>query len=298
MLEILIVGAMITLLAGIAIFGVNEFYESGRRKAMFDETKQIGTALSFARDDIGYFPSMGLLPLSSATLTQAAEGTNLLNLAATDMYGYIGPFSALARNFKLGWKGPYMTFSEARRGLTRGTSALVSVYLPNMDRVVAWPADTWGNPYAVYLLSTDPNNASTFNTQGIRFINTPTELPNYWAAVVSYGKNGVPGGLGEEAIEALLVEDPALADAAMSEWDNLAQGSLFIEESGTALDFYGSQVPYFFVLRQVGASGNANLLSSQFQRVFPETVEIFRDDARVGQVGIRDTGSDDVFWAF
>ena len=73
LIEILIVGALISLLSGIAIFAVKQMYDSNRRKAMFDETRSIGTALHFAYEDLGFFPRLSVVGKTKSLLTFTSE---------------------------------------------------------------------------------------------------------------------------------------------------------------------------------------------------------------------------------
>ena len=54
-------------------------------------------------------------------------------------------------------------------------------------KVVDWPADPWGNPYVLYLLYLRDDGTYSF-------ILSPTQEPDFFCAVVSYGPNRVPGG--------------------------------------------------------------------------------------------------------
>lgn len=71
--------------------------------------------------------------------------------------------------------------------------------LTNGYNIDNWPADQWGNPYVLYLFKYIPR------TDSWDFVQTSGEEPNFWAAVVSYGPDGVPGSpAGGDTVDSLL----------------------------------------------------------------------------------------------
>jgi len=283
LLEILIVGALIALFSGIAIFAVQEMYDRNRAKAMFGEAYEIGTALSFAHNDLGFFPKLHLLRLP-ATLVIFPTGV----YPSFDMYGQFPPNNvSLIANVRENWNGPYIGTSEARNRQAQGGRGLVTVRLSDFSRgvtlpgigdasLVQWPTDTWGRPWVVYQVTTDFNLVSAQNPAGIRWISSPTELANYFNAVVSYGPNGVPGGLPPGGPYFTTEQDLA----------TLTRHRLFTDG-----DLYGTGA--FYTMKSLVATGEAALPAIEDLAYSLNTRS--NDE---GEVGILDPGSDDIIFRF
>lgn len=204
LIEMLIVGSLIALFSGIAMFGIQQMYDSNREKAMWAEVSSVGTASAFAHDDLGFYPRLDLLALPKALIVfeQTSQATYIR--PSIDCYGMYGTTGPQVSNINSNWKGPYLGMSETRK---RAHGGIVKMRLsdplsPNFQApddigdvsLVDWPADTWGNPYVLYQVTIDPALKSGTNPLGLRLVTNPTELANYFNAVVSYGPNKVPGG--------------------------------------------------------------------------------------------------------
>ncbi|MGB9692764.1 MAG: type II secretion system protein, partial [Candidatus Sumerlaeaceae bacterium] len=59
--EMLIVAALIALFSGLFIFSIETQYTLNKQKASVAECRQIATAMSFAQQDMGFFPKMCFL---------------------------------------------------------------------------------------------------------------------------------------------------------------------------------------------------------------------------------------------
>lgn len=197
LIEILVVALLIAILSAIGLISVRSFMERNRLRVVVGETYQIATALSFARDDIGFYPKLNFLLVGLNEL-----GTDLGPVSATNPinpdFEYFGnDISALTPRIvpsqrgttgAQGWQGPYMGMSEARRGL--GGPTVVTMELPISGVRVRYPADAYFQPYTLYQMSWDELNRPNF-------INGPEQLgqiADLFTAVVSYGPNQVPGG--------------------------------------------------------------------------------------------------------
>jgi len=216
LIEILIVAALISLLAGIAAINIQRAYVDNQRKATYGEARNLATALSFANEDIGIFPKLCFLTQNDKYIAppQVAPYTTPGSylLSGFDYIGFeVNQPATLTRRIIKNWaKGMgtpgYFSAGQGRRGLfqgRRGGMVRMEVPMVNYNPVVLppgeaqavydWPADPWGRPYVLYLLhlsGVDPRTGQPM----VSFLDTPTRSPNYTLAVVSYGPNGIPGG--------------------------------------------------------------------------------------------------------
>jgi prepilin-type N-terminal cleavage/methylation domain-containing protein len=294
LIEIMIVAALLAIFAGIAIFGARQMYNHNRRKAMFDETRQIGAALSLARDDLGFFPRIYLLdfPLSMVSYQTANNNVKMVRPAfdTYGMYSSVGPQANMIANQ---WRGPYMPFSSSKGAINFASKAFVKMRLsdrefqsfkgPNGEdlSVVSWPTDTWNNPYVFYEIYSDPKLVSTANPAGLRLIRTPTEIGNYFTAVVSYGPNRFPGGIREEK------QTPGVAVPTTTVAQALISVGLYVQGDL--------------------AGGNAEYTLKSFTSAYPDALIDNAFIERVGRSlqtgnplvpGILDPDSDDIIWRF
>lgn len=215
LIEILIVGALLALFAGIAIFNVSEMYNNNVRKAAVGETKNLATACAMAQQDLGFIPKFNYLTTPKNMITTSGPDVHIRG--DFDYIGFLNPTNPIwgaavlpiTNNFSA--RG-YYAFSQSRGGLNRGKGGIVKVRLPSgaqngaqddlSDSLVDWPADPWGNPYVLYLLKTteseDDGTPVDPSEPKARFIEEFKEAPDYLVAVVSYGPNGVPGAVWEK----------------------------------------------------------------------------------------------------
>lgn len=184
LVEMLVVSALIALFAGLAVFSITTQLEQNKKKAAVAECRQIATAMSFAQQDLGFFPKLSFLKFNVPSIKEALTGLPLTT-GALDYYGYPIPgLSPLMLDRK--WKGVYMTNNPDRLvDMTIQTGGSPGT------REMRWPADPWGNPYVAYLLSTTRPRDQSQPTQ--QFLQSSGEEADYFAGIVSYGRNGVPG---------------------------------------------------------------------------------------------------------
>ncbi len=211
LIEIFIVGALIALFAAMAIINIQGQFETNLRKITIGETREIGTALSFAYQDVGVFPKFSFLNRSLNMLFQIS-GPNTLPPG----FDYMGfNLSILQSRILSNWRGGYFSLAGTRNRIAQGRGGTVRMYIPELQTDLPWPADPWGNPYVLYLLYVD-------NEGRYDFINSPVQEPNFFCAVVSYGRNKVPGGT-----EDTPSNDPVLSALRLYEPYQPAQGIPF-----------------------------------------------------------------------
>ena len=61
LIEMLVVAALIAIFAGLAVFNIVEQLNREKEKAALAEARSIATAMSFAYDDLGFFPKLCFL---------------------------------------------------------------------------------------------------------------------------------------------------------------------------------------------------------------------------------------------
>jgi type II secretory pathway pseudopilin PulG len=212
LIEILVIVALIAMLSGIAVFQVKSVMDQTRIKATYPDLRSVADALTTAHFDLGFFPKLGFLSLSQPQLIQnntLPEDFEVMGFGTTQA---IGP-QRMAQIVDA-WNGPYFNAAGGRSPLKTGTRGYyVQMQMPRATSatplvdwpagtLVEWPADPWGSPYVVYLLHqdkavldpSDPTKTTYLKPPPPRFVRSPYEEPNYFAAVVSYGPNGIPGG--------------------------------------------------------------------------------------------------------
>jgi|GEM_PF-2274415 len=177
--EMLIVAALIALFSGLFIFSIETQYTLNKQKASVAECRQIATAMSFAQQDLGFFPKICFLRLNATNLISMLTG------AGYDAVEYHSlSVGDLQSRLLKQWKGPYAAFAQDRTVRMQFTTNGI---LKEFD----WPADPFGNPYVAYFVTTDPPSGG--NPIRHRFIWNAGEKPNEFAGIVSYGRNRVPG---------------------------------------------------------------------------------------------------------
>ncbi len=273
LIEMFIVGALIALFAGIAIFNIQGQYLANIRKITIAEVNQIHTALSFIKMDAGVFPKLNFLnkALFHPEVSVPVAGVDVRQLNLRNDFDYMGYTIGLGLESTIlsEWRGPYYSVSHTRRGVARAIGGVVTMLLPNTGIVTDWPADPYGEPYVLYLIRIDPTGA-------LDWVRSATDEPNYFAAVVSYGRNRVPGYRADTPIP------PA-------DFNRLKNERLYIEGGGTAPDIYGNpRVAQFTALT-----------ADKYDLPRLEALtKIGRTGIGADEVGIIDPGSDDIIYEF
>jgi len=195
LIEILIVGALIALFAGLAIIGIQAQFENNIRKATIGETRQIAMALDFAFNDVGFFPKLCFLDDSIQNLERESQD-QYGNPKTVYSYLHAVGINTLPRinTVESMWSGPYFSPAQYRTPASqgRGGARYVQFTEPGSGNAqFKWPLDPYNNPYAVYMLNINRSGGAY-----LEFVepDKPTQTGNFVNAVVSYGKNNVPGG--------------------------------------------------------------------------------------------------------
>lgn len=201
LVEMFIVGALIALFSSLAVFGVQQQFNSNIRKAAIGESRNIASALDFANLDTSIFPRLCWLPESRDGLDFIRQRDGLQVFTAGDIYGRPVAPAIAGETLRNTWEGPYFALSQSRRGVSQGRTGVVSMAFAqfnNNSLTYDWPSDPYGTPYTVYMLDID------LSSNQLRFVtdrdindvsrNDPTEKGNFVNAIVSYGLNLTPGG--------------------------------------------------------------------------------------------------------
>lgn len=319
LIEMLIVGSLIVLFAGLAMIGAQQMYDSNKKKAVQDEVKSIATALSAAKQDIGFYPRIYLLGMPfdqvcfPKTVTGNSDPASTANALLTyytrpamDTYGYFGYSNLQTPNCvyqvatSKGWRAPYMSITEARKANTSGgrKAGLVRVRLmePNytyFDRrytggedpsLVFWPADPWGNPYVVYHISVD--------------------LTDYGNGTTYYDPANNPKGM---RLILNPMEEGNYINAVVSYGPNRLPGGNDKQGTGNPANYNGWPGFELFVKGDLGGTGADFTLKS------PNATGAAKLDTTIagmaalaqslesktaGRIGVFNDGSDDIFYKF
>lgn len=185
LIEMLIVGALITLFSGLAVFSISTQLDRNKQKAAVAECRQIATAMSFAQQDLTFFPKICFLRFNLPNLLSELTGPPALGFDAVEYHSHM--VGNLAERLQRQWSrnGQYCGFNQDR-------IVKMTFSSNGADKTFWWPGDPWGNPYVAYFIHTQPGvNPGDSPTQ--RFVGNSGEQPNYYAGIVSYGPNHVPG---------------------------------------------------------------------------------------------------------
>lgn len=205
LIEVLIVAAILSILASIAVINVQHMMEDARRKAAMAEARSIATALTFARQETGFFPKLNylieqLMPNSPHEEDGVVDpNTNKVRVDFEYMSRPLTDPNDL--RIQGTWTGPYFSLSQTAKSSAEGTQGYSEIELPDREHADGtkvyrrWPKDHWKRPYVVYLLGVEPRLPSDQKLGNVTFLHTPTKAPNFAAAVVSYGPDGYPGAL-------------------------------------------------------------------------------------------------------
>jgi hypothetical protein len=205
-----------------------------------------------------------------------------------DYMGFIPGGTGLLTRMQQNWSGPYMGMSSARVGSNRGRGGIVQVRLSDVTpqtidgddiSVVPWPADPYGQPYVVYQL-----RAALFGaTQVAEFTEIETEIPDLLNAVVSYGRNGFPGG--NEFTSPLFADATLIPGALFVVGDLIGTGAAFTMKSAAATN------PD---LRLVNGGAQQITIQESLRPGRGLSVEPTQAQIDAGEVGVIDRTSDDI----
>lgn len=304
LVEIIIVGVLIAGFSSLAIFAIREQFEANKAKATIAEARQIATALEFANIDTGIFPKLSFLTESIEGLRFAGQdfGSVPVLFSSLDIYGrqtlgaglptevVSGQIQRNVNRINNNWNGPYFALSPTRRAFAQGRGGYAYMLSPDLPNTgpnspstshgLRWPTDTNNNPYVVYMLDrVEGQETLAFVTEqsGIDV----TRKGNYVNAIVSYGRNGYPGG------------EPVPADDAPPNLEQLLNMRLYTEVLDTV-----KSIPTF---RQVAPNQytrqRANMWTARFADLNGSPRPI-RAGGTFSPAGIADPTSDDIVFEF
>ncbi len=270
LIEMFIVGALIALFAGIAIFNIQGQYLANIRKITIAEVRQIHSGLSFVKMDTGVFPKLNFLNKALYHPEVSMLDQNVRQLNLRNDFDYMGYSIGLGLESTIlsEWSGPYYSISHTRRGVARAIGGIVSMLLPNTGIVTDWPADAYGEPYVLYLIRVD-------RTGALEWVRSATDEATYFAAVVSYGRNRVPGYRPDIPIP-------------QGDFNRLKNERLYIE-GGSGTDIYA---------RPRAAQYTALTAAEYNQTRLEALTKIGRTGISEDEVGVIDPGSDDIIFEF
>jgi prepilin-type N-terminal cleavage/methylation domain-containing protein len=305
LVEIIIVGVLISLFSSLAVIAVQQQFESNKRKATIGEARQIATALEFANLDTGIFPKLcfltesrqGLEFLSNELFPAVNPSIRFLALfGSLDIYSRQTPNTneALAGRVYNQWNGPYFALASGRRGFAQGRGGYSYMLLPDLPVAgpntptgglgLRWPTDPNNNPYMVYML--DLEN-SVNGVPRLQFVEGATvggdvsRKGNYVNAIVSHGRNQYPGG------------EPVPDDDNPSNRNAMLNLRLYEEVPGAT-----KGVPTFRLrVRTEYTTQRANIWTARFAQANGVPLPI-RPGGITSTVGIADPTSDDIVFEF
>lgn len=282
LIEMIIVAVLITLLSGIAIFSISTAYDLNVQKVAIGESSQLATALSMAQQQLQFYPRLNHLDKPLSLILTPDDPEPLID--RIDYFGFLdtnaqrvtgGP--SLFTRIRDKWGGPYIGSSPSRAGANRGSrSGFIKMRLPDLpDDVepVNWPGDNFGGPWLVYQLRHADNDPGT-EVDG-EFIERENEEADLLNAVVSYGRNHVPGGNHFSRADILSI---------------LRNGALFIEGDTVT----GGDAD--FTLRTFTAPAGEELSNDNVGLLLNVlvTLKFATPDFNTGAVGMLDDGNDDI----
>ncbi|MCC6546320.1 type II secretion system protein [Candidatus Sumerlaeota bacterium] len=333
LVEMLIVGALIALFSGLAIFGVQQQFRSNTRKAAIGESRQIATALEFANMDTSIFPKLCWLAESNEGLLYFGglinSGSPRLPFIFSDINSRLATNPPAANAFGGGvernWKGPYFAMSQGRAGVAQGRGGFVYMLIPELQGFDAtnpnnvdsseglrWPADPYNNPWVVYMMDIDRSDpARPF----LKFVNeksgaSPAIKGDFVNAVVSYGNNHYPGGTEDVRMDFGTVpgNDTNVAVDGNNAWGlRLYKGSVGYRPTTKGY------ITHTYLRGGTGVNGDteftrarANIWSRKFALdnigLFSGGINSLPNDGKnngaASVVGITDSGSDDIVFEF
>ena len=185
LIEMLVVAALIAIFAGLAVFNIVEQLNREKEKAAIAECRSIATAMSFAHDDLGFYPKLCWLKFGKLDLIKYVQDNGIPG-AAIDWFEK-GDNTGMPTRIQTKWGEKYMA-----GGMPEKFVRMTLLSAGNKD--VQWPCDPWNQPYMAYLVAIDrPANAPN-GQPVIRWANEKVgDKANYFAGIVSYGRNKVPG---------------------------------------------------------------------------------------------------------
>ncbi|MCX7019504.1 MAG: hypothetical protein NTY46_11065 [Candidatus Sumerlaeota bacterium] len=154
--------------------------------------------MSFVYQDLGIFPKLCWLRFNLPSLIAEMNGLGLAPDTAvfnTAFEYHSNNVPNLYSKLQAKWRGSYIALNPERS---------VKIQFPGYGGtgMADWQADAWGNPYMAYFIHTVPS-ATVGAQPTLRFLASAQEKADYFAGIVSYGRNHVPG-LGDFPAQSLI----------------------------------------------------------------------------------------------
>lgn len=209
LIEMLVVAALIAIFAGLAVFNIVEQLNREKEKAAIAEARSIATAMSFAYDDMGFYPKLCFLRFGVDELKQLIIDNSLPN-DSIDWFDRGG--TTMANMISKNWGDKYMSGSMPDKYVRMTVN-----FRSGSTQDFKWPADPWMQPYMAYLVKMDLPAGQTTGQKSPMWANeTLGDKASYFAGIVSYGRNMVPGyvwndpnAVANGAVHRLYVQDGA-----------------------------------------------------------------------------------------
>lgn len=186
LIEMLVVAALLAIFAGLAVFNIVEQLNREKEKAAIAEARSIATGMSFAHSDLGFYPRLSWLRFGQEELTRYILDNGLPG-EAIDWFGR-GNSAVMANRIRTQWGEKYMSGGMAEKSVT------MNIAVPGGIISERWPADPWNQPYMGYFIKIErPQGGGNPVIQWAD--DSLGDKANYFAGIVSYGRNLVPGHL-------------------------------------------------------------------------------------------------------
>lgn len=188
LIEMLVVAALIAIFAGLAVFNIVEQLNREKEKAALAEARSIATAMSFAHNDMGFYPKLCFLRFGVDELAQLIAPTGPLPFSGIDWFDRGGP--NMRNQILSNWGEKYMAGSMPEKFVTMTLN-----FRNGGSQDVRWPCDPFNTPYTAYLLKIGPAPGAPAGSPPVISWADDTlgDQANYFAGVISYGRNKVPG---------------------------------------------------------------------------------------------------------
>jgi prepilin-type N-terminal cleavage/methylation domain-containing protein len=267
LIEMLVVAALIAIFAGLAVFNIVEELQREKSKAATAETRSIATAMSFAYQDLSWFPKLCFLKYGLRDLANLQQ-TESLTQNSYECYDHPVNVAAIAKTWSV---------NKYLAGSMPDKYCKMTINDPN--KAYDWPRDPFNHPYTEYFIKMKKptGGGNPYPT----WIETAGDKADYFAGIVSYGRNGVPG-LRDVNVEP---DQTKFTDTSLR-----AAARLYTPVAGQPRNF--TMLPATKFADQGPGWPPIDTPLGAFLGVQPGTAASLTDP------GIREVGSDDVYYEF
>lgn len=186
LIEMLVVAALIAIFAGLAVFNIVEQLNREKEKAAIAECRSIATAMSFAHDDMGFYPKLCFLRFGVDELRRLFL-QNLLPNDSIDWFDRGG--DTMGNMIQKNWGEKYMSGSMPDKYVQMTIN-----FRSGGKQAFNWPGDPWNQPYTGYFIKIAPPPGNPNGVPVPQWADDKLgDRATYFAGIVSYGRNKVPG---------------------------------------------------------------------------------------------------------